>query len=236
MADDHMSLLIDELLTKQGDLYREGGEARIRRMHLSQSELLMWISHFEASTGCARPLLSGSRAALAEALSYVGVGLGRAAIASIRTQIDLILSYTYFSDHPREWDLLIETDTGYMLRGDILTYHTKLFPNFSQRLALVEAKGTLGEIYKLLSAHVHAQSSFTAPTAVLPVDLVATTTFLDSVIELQEASVLRLSNYLTALYAAQWQDLPKQVVQRVQALIKPKNKAIFFSSSSVGGM
>ncbi|MFN7138312.1 MAG: hypothetical protein ACK4UN_03120 [Limisphaerales bacterium] len=143
------------------------GLARAERMSAKVGPLLQWIhwyrSHFQSSS--ALDLLSGTRASALEAMAYVSVGLGRAALMAIRTQIDLMLSFTYFKDHPVEWERVRTTGEGFMLRGDIYSYHKTSDKGFLSRLAMIESKAqvSLEDLYKTLSAHIHGQSPFTVP-------------------------------------------------------------------------
>lgn len=197
----------------------------------AQSELLEWLSHFRdcSPDGLATELLDGAHAAMLEAATFVGIGLGRGALMSIRTQVDVVLGYTYFSEHRREWELLVENDEGFMLRSDLRKYHEKNFPGFRKRVGVVESRvGTLKDVYRTLSAHVHAQSATTTPASRYPAELVSSIAFLDSVVELQREVVLRLSSYLVALYALEWHDLPATPVARTRAALSPSARQVLF--------
>ena len=54
-------------------------------------------------------LLDGAKASVIEAVSYVGLGLARAAVTAIRTQVDLMLGFTYFREHTADWRLVNST-------------------------------------------------------------------------------------------------------------------------------
>ena len=224
--------LMGELLQGARDRFDDGGEGRCERVSTAQRELLRWLAHFQdaAPSRNAVELLDGTRAALLEAATYVGIGLGRAAVTSIRTQVDLLLAYTYFVDHPREWGRLSERDEGFMLRAELRRYHEGLFPGFARRLGIVEQAAGAGliETYRTLSAHVHAQSTFTVPTAARPAELLASEEFLDSVMDIQQQTADRLSEYLVALYALSWQDLPRDPVERVGAMLTEGQRATLF--------
>jgi len=71
-------------------------------------ELLLWIDYLKSlfPESHALELLEGVRASMIESVAYIGLGFGRATIGAIRTQIDLMLGFTYFYDHPREWDMV----------------------------------------------------------------------------------------------------------------------------------
>ena len=138
-------------------------------MDQAASEIRLWLNYFEMTTE--KPegpeLLRGARAAVIEAIGYCALGLGRAAVSAIRTQVDLLLGHTYFREHHREWNQIQQTGNGFRLFGDIVKYHTEIDPTFSARLVAAEkATGNPHRgVYRLLSAHVHGQSLHTLPTA-----------------------------------------------------------------------
>src|SRR4051794_29547794 len=82
-----------------------GGLARGQTALQEADDLRLWIHYFETHHPClcARELLSGARAAILETVVYITIGFGRGAINSMRLQIDLLLGFTYFCEHPREW-------------------------------------------------------------------------------------------------------------------------------------
>ncbi len=221
------------MLDGQRERFDDDGVDRCEKAMAAQREILIWLQHFRnSSDGLASELLDGTRAALVEAASYLAVGFGRSAVMSIRTQVDLLLSYTFFADHPREWQRLGDRDEGFMLRSDMLKYHVEMYPGFKARLNCVENhNGTLVESYRTMSAHVHAQSAFTTPAAASPIDLLASKAFLDSVVQLQAAVQIRLSDYFVALYAHQWQDLPDAPVERVRKLLTKPQLGVFFPTA-----
>jgi hypothetical protein len=199
------------------------------------ADLLIWIQHFRTVAGAdsASELLVGARAAAAESVAYTAFGLGRAAIGAIRCQIDLMTAYTYFKDHPVEWRHLAETGEGFMLPSAVERYHRDMDSAFGQRLDWIENSGgaRLPKVYRLLSAHIHAQSSYTLPTFSKVSDVVTSDSkYISSIIELQRVTTDALSNYLVALYSARWPELPESIVRSVSANLASKYRAEFFGS------
>lgn len=195
-------------------------------------EVGLWIHYFETYHRyiCARELLSGARAAIAETVGYVSVGLGRAAMGAIRVQIDLLLGFTFFCDHPREWEKVQQTGDGFMLKRDIQRYHEETTTGFRARLPLIETatRATLTDVYQVLSAHIHGQSPYTIPRVGELKELILDERMMASIVDLQAKSTLVLSNYLSAIYAPQWTALPPQVVQRVRNTLTEKQRRAFF--------
>lgn len=196
------------------------------------SEIQSWLHYYKthATSKSARELLEGARAAILESAGYAVLGLGRASIAAIRTQIDLILCFTYFGDHPKEWGKVINSGDGFKLRSDIYSYHKDIDKGFATRLSMLDqiSKPTLEDVYKVLSAHIHGQAPLTMPNAKSLSDLVVSNKTIESIIGLQEKASISLSNFLTTVHAPEWTSLPKAIVDRVSGLLTVKQRPQFF--------
>ena len=155
-------------------------------------DLAAWIDHFRsiAKSETAIELLEGVQAATLEVVTYAFLGLGRAAITAIRLQIDMVLSYTYFKDHPVEWETVKGTGDGYMLIRDINKYHGEIDSNFNTRIGYLNNKPgrSLHDIYHILSAHIHRQSPYTLPALGPLESIVLDLEMMNSIIELQRQS------------------------------------------------
>lgn len=195
-------------------------------------KLLCWQHYFrkQDDSKIAAELLAGTRAAMLETATYLTLGLGRAALMAMRTEVDLFLSYTYFRDHPAEWTQLKETGNGFMLREAIYRYHECMSPRFKERLAILEQafKLCLIDVYRILSAHIHGQSAMTAPAAGMMTDLVVSQPFAESIIELQRQCAETTSNFLFAVYAEQWPSLPEEILIEILDKLSPKQQTAFF--------
>jgi hypothetical protein len=195
--------------------------------------ILQWVHWYETarSGSCALELLSGCRAAVLETIAYVGFGLGRAAVTSIRTQIDTLLSFSFFRNHPAEWNQVTATGRGFRLRGDVVEYHKDIDKGFEGRLAQVEAASgkRLIDVYRKLSAHIHGQSTMALPKAMDIKTLVWDESQLQSVVEIQSDAALTLGNFLAAVHATEWQELPAQIVTEIKALIPESKRSSFFN-------
>jgi len=102
--EEHFGLL----LTAINDRDQNTSLLLMKEATQSCSELLLWLDCLNSQfpNALANELLIGARASMLESVAYIGLGLGRASISAIRTQIDLILAFTYFCEHPREWELV----------------------------------------------------------------------------------------------------------------------------------
>ncbi len=198
-------------------------------------EVALWIQYFRATSNdrCGAELLAGAHAATLETVGYVELGLARAAIAAIRLQLELLLSYTYFRDHPAEWAKVGRTGDGFMLFSALDAYFRSVGKNVVSRLDLAEKHGKSGlrRTYRLLSAHVHAQSPLTLPKGGELPSLIAPEKTLNEVIDLERQAGEALSNYLVALLAESWPDLPAPIVQRVRKMLPKERRDSFFATS-----
>ena len=176
-------------------------------------------------------LLDGARAAVLEAVGYVNCGLGRAAISAIRTQVDLMLGYSFFREHPAEWRRVCETGEGFKLKSELVKYHREIQSSFAAKLGMIEqASGLeLDKFYSVLSAHIHGQSKHSSPRAQELSELVWTEKLIGEVVQLQEKTANALSNFLLAVHAREWTDLPPTVVAAAQKLLTATQRPLFFS-------
>ncbi len=206
-------------------------------LHMEQatkscSELLLWLdilsSQFPLSP--AKDLLVGARSAMLESVAYIGLGFGRATITAIRTQIDLILAFTYFCNHPQEWETVSTTGTCFQLRSAIDKYHNETKSNFKKKLAIVEhsENNSIAKLYKTLSAHIHGQSPLTTPKSGHFNELVKTDTFIESLIEIQKQVDTCLSNYLTVVYIEMNISPPLKISTRIKEQLTPNQRMTVF--------
>ena len=194
-------------------------------------ELLLWVDYLQAGMpDCSgKALLSGARASMLETVAYIGLSLGRAAILSMRTQIDLLLGFSYFFDHPREWEAVCCTGDGFKLKTDILKYHHDK-PGFKKKLSMIEAheKYSLNEVYRILSAHIHGQSPLTLPKAGCFDELLYTPSFCASLIELQQEVTRGISNFLLVVFLNDNTQSPEDVMARVKRSLTLKERQVVF--------
>lgn len=227
-----IKIQVDKALSEIGAFSINHGIELATLGEKSSREIMVWLQYFENTytSTPAKPLLNGTRSALIETIGYISFGLGRAAINSIRTEIDLLLSFSYFCDHPVEWETVTSTGTGFMLRADIYKYYSTNNKQFSQNLEIVEkASGTsLTELYKILSAHIHAQSTYTIPKGNGIKDLIVKAEVVESIVELQEKVALALSNFFVTIYSHKWPEIPHKSVERVRSVLSPKHAKMLF--------
>jgi len=226
--EDQFDILIDAI----SGLEKNTCVERMNNASTACKELLLWIDYLKClfPNSCALDLLEGTRASMLESVAYIGLGLGRAAIGATRTQIDLMLGFTYFYDHPREWEVVKNVGEGFQLRSDIDKYHKDKRKRFKTNIGLIEGSEDLSllKVYRILSAHIHAQSPSTIPKAGEFGDLFSSDSFIKSLIEIQDKSVRCLSNYLTAIFISDDINPPFEVGIRIKAQLTPKQRRLIF--------
>lgn len=224
---------IDETIRKiQGHVTADGRSLADDAV-AAVAEIIEWLQYFSATShdGHASELLDGTRAFVVESVAYISLGLGRAAISAIRGQIDLLIAYTYFCNHPDEWEQVERTGDGFRLKSAIYRYHEDTNLGCKARLSLVEKFDDFGlsAVYQILSAHIHGQTKFTIPKTDALAEVVAPIGFCNSIVEIQERVSVAISNFLVAVYAARWPELPSRPVIRVKNLLKDQQRVAFFA-------
>lgn len=214
---------------------RDGGQRRGEAVCEAVAETLVWLRHFDTDreSGSGIELVEGARAFVLETVAYISMGLGKAAISAMRGQIDLVLAYTYFCHHSQEWEHLARTGDGFQLRSAIYRYHIERSVGFKRRISMIENKSShsLKKMYHILSAHIHGQTRMTIPQTRSLLEVVASDKYMDSLVELQRAVSISLSNFLVAVYAEEWSELPSIVVQRVKGELGERASRLFFMES-----
>jgi hypothetical protein len=196
--------------------------------------LVRWLGYLHNfhQTGTANSLLHAVSSSIRETAACLSLGLVRPALFSLRSEIDLLLAWLFFKDHPVEWRLVNRTGEGFWMKKEILEYLAGHYIGSKQRLSLLKQikKRKEDEPYRLLSAHVHGQSE-----AVLPIvadlkdsissahDVIAATAVCFEVSEY-------ISDVLLSVYSADWQALPIEITASVLGrFASDPQKTEFFS-------
>lgn len=200
------------------------------------TETLLWLRHFDItrSGSSATELLRGCHSAVLEAAALVSLGLARPALSAIRLQSELLLGHIYFRNHPEEWDRVCATGDGFMLEGAVIRYQMEADKGLQGRLKVLENRGEpdIRAEHRFLSAHVHGQSPLTAPDGEHLASVCVDEGLLREVVLAQARASRALSNYLVALLAPRWMDLPPLPVRRVSEVLEPRQRAAFFGGET----
>ncbi|MCB0360285.1 MAG: hypothetical protein KDD44_11640, partial [Bdellovibrionales bacterium] len=129
----------------------------------SNSALLVhWLAYLSNyhKTGVADGLLDAVASSIRETAGTLSLGLVRPSLFSLRGQIDLLLGWLYFKDHSVEWLHVNQTGDGFKLKKELLQYLEQHTLRFAARFGILRAIKSRKEVdpYRLLSAHIHAQS------------------------------------------------------------------------------
>jgi hypothetical protein len=227
--NDQIQELLETLKNSSGILVPAIGKEATE----AGASILSWVNYLKLihNNHSAIELLDGTESALVESCAYCCLGLGRASIVSIRTQVDLLLSYTYFRDHPKEWKRVQDRGEGFVLFAGIIKHHGEMDTDFNKRHEMVKqvVKPNLEELYGVMSAHIHAQSALTVPTSHKMKDIVLKKDKMVTILDLQQKTSLALSATLLAIYSKNWRDLPPELYKSTHSLMSRKQATIFFN-------
>lgn len=200
--------------------------------HVAALPLLHWLDYLRksAATGCCDEFLGGMKSAIVETCACLALGLVRPAIFSLRGQIDILLSWVYFRDHPVEWNHLQENGEGFMLKRDVLQYLEEYCHNFKLRFSTLVSAKTRREAdpYRVLSAHVHSQSPLVLPSYKHLESLVAPEKKIRECIALQQDVAEYLGDILLAIFADKWASLPSAILAPAKARLGADKAAKVF--------
>jgi hypothetical protein len=196
--------------------------------------LIHWLQYLSSfhRTEVADDLLNAATCSVREVAGLLSLGLARPALFSLRGQIDLLLAWLYFKDHSVEWSHVNETAEGFRLRKELLQYLDQYVPKFAMRIgSLREIKTrTESDPYRLLSAHIHAQSAVVLPVVSDLKDLVRNK---NVCLECTQAC-FEVSEYmndiLLCLYLTDWAALPGPVQSALELRFKSADqRQVFFN-------
>jgi hypothetical protein len=182
---------------------------------------MLWLGYLRntVSRKMADRLLDATQASIIEAAGCLSLGLVRPAILSVRLQVELLLAFVYFNDHPVEWFRFERTGENYQLPSAVITYLNRYGDRYQERFRLLAAKKTrkIEDPYSVLSVHVHATSPYSAPPLGPLEALVRPATTCDECISLEEEVAEYVSDVLASWYTDRWHDLPKPITQKIKA-------------------
>lgn len=191
--------------------------------------MLEWLGYlnFAQQTGVGNSLLAGAGSSIRESAACLALGLVRPALFALRTQIDLVLAWLYFKDHPVEWRTVNDYGQGYKLKREILDWLNDHHKGFLARVNVLGevAQRNIDDPYRLLSAHVHAQSGPALPATAELKDVVSDRTLcLECTVMAREVGEY-LGDILAAVYASKWAALPAGVRSNIDTRLATKRGA-----------
>lgn len=212
---------VDSLITSIVDFAGKNGEDIVRRLEISAKPLLLWLEHLSkyCLTGVADELIAASAASVRETSALLAVGVVRPCLFSLRAQIDLVLGWVYFKDHRVEYELVNRTGDGFKLKKDILSYMREAFESYGEKMTVLTQLAARKEVdpYRLLSAHIHAQSNHVIPGVVDLRDVIYPKLLAEDCISLQADVAEFLSDQLFSSGITNQIALPTTIVDSIKA-------------------
>lgn len=198
--------------------------------------LLRWVQYLSAyhMTGTADCLLSAVSNSVREVAASLAMGLVRPALFSLRTQMDLVLTWLYFKDHPVEWSVVNDTGEGFKMKKDLVVYFTTHHEPYGMRFGILKQIATRREEepYRFLSAHIHGQSVAVLPAVDELRDLVRTEPECNNCTKAAFEVSEYLNDVLLSVYASNWKSLPAEIRSSVEArFATAEQRATFFGGN-----
>jgi len=91
------------------------------------------------------------------AVTLISLALYKPAASSMRIILETALFYSYFRTHLCELATLVRDDQWYLQKSDIIEYHTKHTPNFTELESRLNLITRLNKWYRYISSVIHGQ-------------------------------------------------------------------------------
>ena len=194
--------------------------------------LVCWLRYLLAYqlTRTADNLLLATMSAVRETAASLSLGLIRPALFSLRCQIDLVLSWLFYKDHQVEWNHVNDSAEGFKLKKDLLQYLDAHHARFKSRFNLLGPIATrkTEDPYRLLSAHIHAQSAMVLPDVNHLKHMVRPVKECMECAKAQFEVAEYVNDVLLSIYAPNWHSLPAQVQNAViKRFVSPQQRTSF---------
>jgi hypothetical protein len=215
---------ITALTRKSNDFISNHGIECCIGIEANAKNLILW-TQFNANhkaTGIANELIDSTMSAIRETAACLSLGLVRPALFSLRAQIDLVLTWIYFKDHPVEWRRVNETGEGFKLKTEVFKYLNELYPGFSSRFNILKQTASRKEDdpYRLLSAHIHAQSTAVIPVVVSLSDTIASLVIARECMKMQFEVTEYLSDILAAAFLEDHVKIAPEIIESISNRLK----------------
>lgn len=189
--------------------------------HTSEASALVrsWIGYLQGATpsDSTRVLLDAARSSIVESAGCLSLGLVRPAVFSIRTELELVLSWLFYRDHPVEWRHIQRTGRSFRSRSATLKYLNDYGDRFKDRFSILlrSKERQLEDPYELLSIHVHSLIDSAMPDANNLESLVRDPDVCHECVKLQGDVTEYLSDVLASWHADNWPDLPSDIKENI---------------------
>lgn len=121
--------------------------------------LKQWLNELTSlhKGNAALPFLYEAHVSANDFCAAVSLGLYKLSATSIRTILESFLNFSYYKDHARELDTLVNNDSFYLGKKEIIEYHKVHTPKFNQRANELNTTEKLNSLYKYISRVIHGQ-------------------------------------------------------------------------------
>lgn len=208
------------------------GEKRIKKSQDACLPLLKWLAYLRNSerTGSCDEMLTSLQSCLVETAGSISMGLVRSAIFSMRTQVDLAVAWLFYKDHPSEWNAVVSTGEGFFLKREVFEHFSVYNKQIEARLSLLEKykRRKISDPYRLLSAHIHGQSTLVIPKFKNLSDLVYSDKRCEEAVALQAEVTEYISDVFVAYFGSKWASLPEDVVKDAKDRVPDDKLPILF--------
>lgn len=217
------------LATRALNFSTRSGAAVVQSYQNESKLLILWLGFLSSTqkTQNADALLDGACSAVREVAACLSLGMIRPALFSLRTQIDLVLGWIYFKDHPIEWNTVNAQGDGYLMKREVLEYIQANYVGFRERFSVLKEVATrkTDEPYRLLSAHVHAQSTPALPATINLSDVISEEASCIECSRMSNEVSEYLNDVLCAVYASNWIALPSDIQASAMARLLSQRHA-----------
>lgn len=223
-----------ELRTAACDFSLTEGEMISVQVEEKSTLLVHWLGYLSTfhRTGVADSLLDAASSSMREVAGLLSLGLARPSLFSLRGQIDLLLAWLYFKDHGVEWSYVNETADGFKLKKELLQYLDQHVPKFSARMGILRDIKTRKECdpYRLLSAHIHAQSNPVLPVVAELKDLVRPKAVCTECAQVAFEVAEYLNDVFLTVFISSWASLPVPIQAALNArFVSAEQRKTFFA-------
>ncbi|RYZ80605.1 MAG: hypothetical protein EOP06_25015 [Proteobacteria bacterium] len=224
---------VESLNEKASEFCVSHGQEIVRKISFQSAQTTLWLPFLNnyCRTGVADELLDGLHSSLMEAAACAAIGFIRPALFSMRTEIDLALGWLFFKDHRVEWATVNATGDGFRLKKEIFEYLDRNYIGFTSRFGILKQIITRRETdtYRLLSAHIHAQSAITMPTSKSLRDVVKSPELGLQCGDMAHEVDEYINDLFICAFANNWSVLPPQILASLNSRFKSQDqKAKFF--------
>lgn len=223
------------LLASAASNFAESNGAKVGAdMEQAAKLLIAWCDHLDkfAKTGTADELLAATMAAVREAAALAALGAVRPCLFSMRAQIDLILGWIYFRDHPVEYRIVCSTGDGFKLKSEVLKYLKECFVPYASKIGALDQIATRQAVdtYRLLSAHIHAQSDHVLPKLNDLKDLIGELDLVSQCISIQADVSEYISDQIFSVSLIGTDSLPEFIANQIRSrAVSPAQSALLFA-------